>query len=372
MALSPGYLLVAGGGGVFLYAAITGKTVTGALRAIATGQNPNTAPDAGLGLLNVDPSKFPGGTPGAGGPSGAGVSVSGSQIDADAMKYVGHKYVFGGPSNVNGGWDCSSFASWVLGHDLGLMIPRLGGGASITWASGTGNGSTHGPVASDYKNWSGASNISRSQVQPGDLLCWDTHVGFAHDSQHMISAYDTASGTLVTGIDGAGPSGETLVCRRLTTAVTGAGGAANAGAAVGANDSMVNGTIIYRYFRANGFNPMQAAGAIASMWGESSWNPESAGTGGNGLIGWTPPLPGIITGNAAADMQKQLPLILQFIAANGDQSAVNMMASAGSVTAAAQIWDHQVERAGINDVHPQGVASAVAIAKAVDNVNLPI
>lgn len=138
-------------------------------------------------------------------------------------------------------------------------------------------------------------------------------------------------------------------------------------------DEVQNGTTIYKYFRSNGYNPMQAAGAIASIWGESTWNPEAAGTGGRGLIGWTPPskLPNsAFTGNAAKDMSAQLPLILDFVSSNGDQGAVNMMAGATTVSQAAEIWGQKVERYGIDDVHTTGVDLAVQIAKSVDGVTL--
>lgn len=134
-----------------------------------------------------------------------------------------------------------------------------------------------------------------------------------------------------------------------------------------------NGTTIYKYLRSNGYSPIQAAGAIASIYGESAYDPEAAGTGGRGLIGWTPPstLPNnAFTGNAAHDMSAQLPDILHFVAANGDQGAVNSMNSAQSVYDAAQIWGKRVERYGINDVHPAGVDLGVSIAKQVDGVNL--
>lgn len=146
----------------------------------------------------------------------------------------------------------------------------------------------------------------------------------------------------------------------------------NAGPAVSGNQTQ-NGTTIYKYLRSNGYSPIQAAGAIASIYGESGYDPESQGTGGRGLIGWTPAstLPdSAFTGNAAHDMSAQLPLILKFVADNGDQGAVNMMAGATSVNQAAQIWGKRVERYGINDVHTAGVDLAVQIAKQVDGVNL--
>jgi Phage tail lysozyme len=153
---------------------------------------------------------------------------------------------------------------------------------------------------------------------------------------------------------------------------SGSGSSGSAGPAVSGNQTQ-NGTTIYKYLRSNGYSPMQAAGAIASIYGESGFDPESQGTGGRGLIGWTPAstLPdSAFTGNAANDMSAQLPLILKFVADNGDQGAVNMMSGATSVNQAAQIWGQKVERYGINDVHTAGVDLAVQIAKQVDGVNL--
>lgn len=152
---------------------------------------------------------------------------------------------------------------------------------------------------------------------------------------------------------------------------TGSGPAATPISGVTTGNELANGTIIYKFLRSHGYNPMQAAGAVASMWGEGSFDPESVGTGGGGIYGATPLPPGMVTGNPSKDMATQLNSLMSFVARNGDQGAVNSMANAGSISAAAQIWDHQVERAGINDVHSQGIALAAQISKAVDGVSLP-
>lgn len=336
-------------GGLVLYSGIKGASLADTAKAVLSGN---------LTLTNTEPVSFPAGSPGGGsGGTGSG-SANGAAILADAMKYNGHKYVFGGPSNPTNGWDCSSFVSYVLGHDMGLGIP---GGS---WASVTSSGKSHGPTAAAYKSWTGATTVQTSAVQPGDLLCWQTHVGFAVDGSHMFSAYDTPDGTLQT--PWAGPRGEGAAMVRRVNA-TSSGGTAVTGSQV------TNGTTIYKFFRSQGFTPIQAAGAIASIWGESGWDPESAGTGGRGLIGWTPAstLPNsAFTGNRSADMAAQLPLIMSFIQANGDSGAVQMMAGAQNVNSAAQIWDSRVERAGINDVHPTGISLAIQIAKTVDGVAL--
>lgn len=153
---------------------------------------------------------------------------------------------------------------------------------------------------------------------------------------------------------------------------SGAGSAANSGSNFAAGpatsgNEVENGTTIYKYFRTTGgYTPMQAAGAIASIWGESTWNPEAAGTGGRGLIGWTPPskLPNsAFTGNAAADMSAQLPEILKYVSDNGYQLYVAQMANASTIDQAAEIWGQKVERYGIDDVHSEGVELAAQIAK---------
>lgn len=146
-------------------------------------------------------------------------------------------------------------------------------------------------------------------------------------------------------------------------------------------DTVQNGTSIYKYLRSAGYTPIQAAGAIASIYGESSWNPEAVGTGGAGLIAWTPPstmtkygatchAAGIGNKTTQQDFDSQLPAILNYVSQTGASSAVGMMAGASSVSQSAQIWGQKVEKYGINDVHTTGVDLAVQIAKSVDNVTL--
>jgi hypothetical protein len=146
-------------------------------------------------------------------------------------------------------------------------------------------------------------------------------------------------------------------------------------------DTVQNGTTIYKYLRSAGYKPIQAAGATAAIYGESSWNPEAVGTGGAGLIAWTPPstmtkygatckAAGIGNKTAQQDFDSQLPAILSYVSQTGASSAVSMMAGASTVTQSAEIWGQKVEKYGIDDVHTQGVDLSVQIAKAVDNVTL--
>jgi hypothetical protein len=207
MALKGASVAYAVVGGLILLSGIKGAKLSSTVTAVLHGD---------LTLSNEEPIIF--GSTATASTTGA---ADGSAILADAEKYNGHKYVFGGASNPNTGWDCSSFVSYVLGHDMSLPIP---GGS---WNTVTNNGASHGPVASAYLSWSGATTVPASQIQPGDLLCWQTHVGFAVDASHMFSAYDTAQGTLQT--PWAGPTGEgSGTVRRINSVSTGGGGGSSA------------------------------------------------------------------------------------------------------------------------------------------------
>jgi len=354
--------------------------------------------------------------------AGGGIQNN-SQILADAERYKGHKYRWGGPSNPTNGWDCSSFVGYVLGHDFGRLLP---GGTK--W-----NPSVHGPVASQYNNTPGFNLVSHhtSDIQPGDLLVENSggHVGFGAGPDKMFSAFGTNFGTLLTSaanmtniyrnqgalssngplsivgsiltaaaqavlsgitslataglskVPGKGPFHDlpVAVLKKLIGGAEGKlnnnpanftqvgggsgipGGNPPGGTTAGDYANAVEG---YKYLKQNlfGGSAVAAAGAVASIDGESTWNPFSVGTGGRGLIGWTPP--GSISDAAfKGGMRTQLPAIIDFVRANGDGGAVSDMTRAGSILSAANTWGKRVERYGINDVHAYGLNLASGIMK---------
>jgi len=157
--------------------------------------------------------------------------------------------------------------------------------------------------------------------------------------------------------------------------------AGTSAAGITAGSDSQNGTAIYRYLRSQGYTPMQAAGAVCSMWGEAGWDPESWDLDTNGLYSggimqWNGPnYPNYVgqtqpSGNATADLQRQLPAVIKFVNGTGKQGYVSQMADAPTVLAASQIWSSNVEEAGISDAHATGALYAAQIAKAVDGVTL--
>ena len=187
-------------GGLVLFSGIRGYTVADTAKAVLTGNL--------SGLQSTETVSFDdtsSGTPQAG---------SSNDIVADALKYVGNKYVWGGTpgttKGVNNGTDCSGFVNMVVGRDMGLSIPGF--------KAGDYDGSSHGPTTEVWLMWNGANTIPNSQAQAGDLACWVTHMGIFTDSGHVVSSLDTIDGVKLTTVAGATPTGEELHVRRLVDA----------------------------------------------------------------------------------------------------------------------------------------------------------
>lgn len=192
-------------GSVFVYAGIKGFSILQAVQYVVQGKSPATLPQT----TGIDtPVELPAAT---GGSSVGGGTATGQAIANDALKYSGASYVWGGRADRPGDWDCSSFVSYVLGHDLNYTLP--GGGR---YGSSGYPPNTHGPTTTEYASY-GAS-ITRTQVGAGDLLVWPDHIGIAVNNSTMISAQDQKLGTGTSSIDGAtryfgtGPN-----CRRVST-----------------------------------------------------------------------------------------------------------------------------------------------------------
>jgi LysM repeat protein len=111
---------------------------------------------------------------------------------------------------------------------------------------------------------------------------------------------------------------------------------------------------IGQYLVDNGYSKAAAAGVASCVDGESLGNPESVGSGGGGLIGWTPlgsaaPNANIVTGNASADMMTQLADILYYNSNEIGQSRVDGLNSQTDPVAAADFFSQNFERPAVTD-----------------------
>jgi hypothetical protein len=118
---------------------------------------------------------------------------------------------------------------------------------------------------------------------------------------------------------------------------------------------------IVSFLMAHGYTGLAAAGIAGNIYQESKGDPEAIGTGGGGLIGWTPLPSGLVTGNPAADLQTQLQALLTY----NEQWAqyIPMLNAATSPTEAADIYMNYFERPGIPAAYNrESAAAAVAAA----------
>jgi hypothetical protein len=125
-----------------------------------------------------------------------------------------------------------------------------------------------------------------------------------------------------------------------------------------------NVTAIVSFLLSRGYTHNAAAGIAGNIYRESHGNPESVGTGGGGLIGWTPLPSGFVTGNSSADLQTQLSALMTYN--QGWAQYIPALNAASSPSAAADIYVTDFERAGIpaageREASAQAVASACGL-----------
>jgi hypothetical protein len=111
---------------------------------------------------------------------------------------------------------------------------------------------------------------------------------------------------------------------------------------------------IAEYLVQNGYSDAAAAGVASCVDGESGGNPESVGSGGGGLIGWTPissaaPNANIITGDVEQDMTAQLADILYYNSNEIGQSLVSELNSQTDPVAAADFYSQNFEKPAVTD-----------------------
>ena len=113
------------------------------------------------------------------------LSAKGAQLVSLAMQYLGVPYVYGGASPS--GFDCSGFV-YYLCKSLGVSVPRT---ATSQWKGGY-------------------DKVSRSELQPGDLVFFSSYAGgssighvgiYIGNDQFIHSSSPSSGGVIISGMD---------------------------------------------------------------------------------------------------------------------------------------------------------------------------
>ncbi len=99
----------------------------------------------------------------------ASSSGSGSSIVNFATQFVGNPYVWGGTSLTNGA-DCSGFVQSVYAN-FGISLPRT-----------------------SYEQETAGYEVSYSEAQPGDLICYGSHVAIYMGDGKIVHASNSTDG----------------------------------------------------------------------------------------------------------------------------------------------------------------------------------
>ena len=116
-------------------------------------------------------------------------SASGSAVIAYAKQFLGCKYVYGGMSPS--GFDCSGFTSYVYKH-FGYSLNR------------TSSGQRSNGVA-----------VSKANLQAGDILCFNGHVGLYIGGGSFIHAANPSKGVIISSLSESYYAKNYITARRI-------------------------------------------------------------------------------------------------------------------------------------------------------------
>ncbi len=105
--------------------------------------------------------------------SGSSGSGSGSSVVDYATQFVGNPYVWGGTSLTNGA-DCSGFVQSVYSN-FGVSLPRT-----------------------SYEQQNAGTEVSYSDAQPGDLICYGGHVAIYMGDGKIVHASNSTDGIKIS------------------------------------------------------------------------------------------------------------------------------------------------------------------------------
>ena len=177
-------------GTIFVWSGVRGWSILATIGSVVQGKAPSATPIAPLTVPGLPPGETP--------DNGVIIAPTGGQgaaIAAEGQRWVGHPYRFGGSPGMDGKgfWDCSSFCNFIYGIKFGLPLPGYGPGKY--------RGNVHGPPTMAWNVWPGLTNVSREQVQAGDVILWIGHMGIAISNSHMVHAPNPKRGTVIDRIE---------------------------------------------------------------------------------------------------------------------------------------------------------------------------
>jgi len=210
------------------------------------------------------------------------------------------------------------------------------------WHPSTSGSSTSGSSTSGSST-SGSSTSGSSTTRSSSSGSSSTGSSWAGSSSGSSASSPTAD----VATSGSSTSGSS----------TSGGSATSSGVSSAVQKDITSGNnllAVAQYLVDNGYSKAAAAGVASCIDGESAGNPESEGSGGGGLIGWTPlgsaqPNANIITGNPATDMITQLQDILFYNASEIGQTWVTQLNSQTDPVAAADFFSQHFEKPAVTD-----------------------
>jgi uncharacterized protein YukE len=196
-------------------------------------------------------------------------------------------------------------------------------------------------------NQAAASGVSPSDVQAAQEQIISDAVsraqGVADEAGQALGQASSALEKVLSGMKGSNAFSALYVptSQGFTPQVSAPGDAGNFG----------NEVAVAMYLVEHGYSKAAAAGVAACIAGESLGSPEAVGSGGWGLIGWTPQYPGQYqnlypTGNESKDFANQVPAILAYNSSNGNVAALN---SISDPVDAAKYFSQTFERPLVTD-----------------------
>jgi hypothetical protein len=236
----------------------------------------------------------------------------------------------------------------------------------------------HSAVVSQSISGAGAANTAASA--PVEVAKATAHVharayakhagGGTHKaapSQSTVTQPETGSSGNTSSASAPAPAASSPAASTATSSSGSSTATVTSATAVSCGSSGLlpaNVSAIVSFLLSHGYSDNAAAGIAGNIYQESKGNPESVGSGGGGLIGWTPLPAGFVTGNVSADLQTQLAQILVYN--QGWSQFLPELMSASSPSDAASIYVTDFERAGIpaastRETSAQDVASACGI-----------